>query len=51
MWNDFPTLHMSRLLKTYYLWQFSYWLQQSLLLVAKVEKPRKDYKELVAHVR
>jgi hypothetical protein len=49
-WRDFPIFHMSRLLKTYYLWQFSYWLQQTLLLAARVEKPRKDFKELVAHV-
>lgn len=48
-WRDFPIFHMSGLLKTYYLWQFSYWLQQTLLLAARVEKPRKDFNELIAH--
>jgi acyl-CoA-dependent ceramide synthase len=37
-------------LKTYYLMQAAYWLQQMIILIAKVEKPRKDFKELVAHV-
>jgi acyl-CoA-dependent ceramide synthase len=37
-------------LKVYYLLQASYWVQQFILLVARVEKPRKDFKELVAHV-
>jgi acyl-CoA-dependent ceramide synthase len=38
-------------LKAYYLLQASYWVQQTILLAARVEKPRKDFKELVAHVR
>jgi acyl-CoA-dependent ceramide synthase len=38
-------------LKVYYLLQASYWVQQFILLAARVEKPRKDFKELVAHVR
>lgn len=42
---------MLRIMKAYYLLQFAYWLQQMLILIAKVEKPRKDFKELVAHVR
>lgn len=37
-------------LKTYYLMQAAYWLQQTIILAAKIEKPRKDFKELVAHV-
>lgn len=37
-------------LKLYYLMQLSYWLQQTIILAMKVEKPRKDFKELVAHV-
>jgi len=36
-------------LKRYYLMQFSYWLQQLLVLLLGLEKPRKDYKELVCH--
>lgn len=29
--------------------QFSYWLQQMIIVVLKIEKPRKDYFELVIH--
>ena len=36
-------------LKRYYLLQASYWCQQLIVLVFRLEKPRKDYKELVAH--
>ena len=36
-------------LKLYYLLQFSYWLQQALVMLLRLEKPRKDYYELVAH--
>ena len=36
-------------LKRYYLMQASYWCQQFIVLVLRLEKPRKDYKELVAH--
>ena len=28
---------------------FSYWIQQLLILALKIEKPRKDFNELVAH--
>lgn len=49
-WTTFPVLEMPALLKAYYLLQFSYWLQQTIILAARVEKPRKDFKELVAHV-
>ena len=36
-------------LKRYYLMQASYWCQQLIVLVFRLEKPRKDFKELVAH--
>jgi hypothetical protein len=36
-------------LKRYYLMQMAYWVQQLLVLVLGLEKPRKDYHELVAH--
>lgn len=35
--------------KSYYLGQASFWVQQSLLLILQVEKPRKDFYELVFH--
>jgi len=36
-------------LKRYYLMQASYWCQQLIVLVFRLEKPRKDFTELVAH--
>lgn len=49
-WLEYPHREMTWELKTYYLVQAAYWLQQTILLAAKIEKPRKDFKELVAHV-
>jgi acyl-CoA-dependent ceramide synthase len=40
---------MTPLMKSYYLLQASYWTQQLLVLVLGLEKPRKDYLELVIH--
>lgn len=48
-WIGYPHWDMKPELKRYYLMQFSYWLQQLLVLVLQLEKPRKDYWELVAH--
>ncbi|KAG6911187.1 hypothetical protein DXG01_003054 [Tephrocybe rancida] len=46
---DYPHWDMKPELKRYYLMQMSYWCQQLIVLVLGLEKPRKDYKELVAH--
>jgi len=40
---------MTPLLKRYYLMQLSYWVQQLFVLVLGLEKPRKDFTELVIH--
>ncbi|WVQ74831.1 hypothetical protein IAR50_004438 [Cryptococcus sp. DSM 104548] len=48
-WLEYPHRQMTWELKTYYLMQAAYWLQQTILLAGKIEKPRKDFKELVAH--
>jgi acyl-CoA-dependent ceramide synthase len=40
---------MTPLLKRYYLMQLAYWIQQLLVLALRLEKPRKDYTELVIH--
>lgn len=32
-----------------YLFQDSYWAQQAIVIELKLEKPRKDYKELVGY--
>lgn len=40
---------MTPLMKRYYLMQLAYWVQQLFVLVLGLEKPRKDYAELVVH--
>ena len=46
---DYPHWEMKPELKRYYLMQAAYWCQQLLVLILRLEKPRKDYNELVAH--
>ncbi|KAJ7358281.1 longevity assurance proteins LAG1/LAC1 [Mycena albidolilacea] len=48
-WIDYPHTLIPSELKRYYLMQTAYWMQQFLVLVLGLEKPRKDYAELVAH--
>ncbi|EJD01093.1 longevity assurance proteins LAG1/LAC1 [Fomitiporia mediterranea MF3/22] len=48
-WIDYPHWDMKPRLKRYYLMHLSYWIQQLLVLALKLEKPRKDFKALVAH--
>lgn len=48
-WIDYPHWGMTPELKRYYLMHTSYWCQQLLVLLLGLEKPRKDYAELVAH--
>ncbi|KAL0572422.1 sphingosine N-acyltransferase lag1 [Marasmius crinis-equi] len=47
--TDYPHWDMKPELKRYYLTHMSYWAQQLLVMVLNLEKPRKDYWELVAH--
>lgn len=49
MFEGFPHRSHEAVVKAYYLLQASYWAQQGLVLVLMLEKPRKDFKELVAH--
>lgn len=37
------------LFKFYYLFQAGFWSQQSVVLMLRLEKPRKDFKELIFH--
>ena len=46
---DYPHWEMKPELKAYYLVQTAYWLQQFAVLILGLEKPRKDYFELVIH--
>lgn len=48
-WIGYPHWQMTPLMKTYYLMQSAYWAQQLLVLALRLEKPRKDYTELVVH--
>ena len=36
-------------LKRYYLMQAAFWCQQTLVLILRLERPRKDHKELTIH--
>ena len=49
MYEDFPHKSHETAFKVYYLLQASYWAQQFIVLCLQLEKPRKDFKELVGH--
>lgn len=46
---DYPHKDHLANFKVYYLCQFAYWLQQFIVLALQLEKPRKDFPELVVH--
>ncbi|VEU22670.1 DEKNAAC103627 [Brettanomyces naardenensis] len=48
-YKEYPHLSHQYLFKLYYLGQAGFWAQQSAVLMLQLEKPRKDYKELVYH--
>ncbi|KAI4205641.1 MAG: hypothetical protein LQ348_001146, partial [Seirophora lacunosa] len=49
MYESFPNRTHDALFKAYYLLQASYWGQQAIVLCLMLEKPRRDFKELIAH--
>lgn len=49
MYEGFPHKTHEADFKFYYLFQAAYWAQQAMVLMLGMEKPRKDYKELVGH--
>ena len=49
MYEGYPHRAHDSMFKAYYLLQASYWAQQAIVLVLQLEKPRKDFKELVGH--
>ncbi|OJD18275.1 hypothetical protein AJ78_01714 [Emergomyces pasteurianus Ep9510] len=49
MFEGFPHKTHTADFKAYYLLEASYWAQQAIVLLLLLEKPRKDFKELVAH--
>ncbi|KAF9871358.1 TLC domain-containing protein [Colletotrichum karsti] len=49
MYETFPHKTHEAIVKFYYLFEAAYWAQQALVMLLGMEKPRKDYYELVAH--
>lgn len=49
MYEGSPHWYQEGIVKFYYLFQAAYWAQQAIVLVLGMEKPRKDFRELVAH--
>ncbi|KAK3328654.1 putative longevity assurance factor [Cercophora scortea] len=49
MYETYPNKAHEGAFKFYYLFQAAYWAQQTLVMVLGLEKPRKDFRELVAH--
>jgi acyl-CoA-dependent ceramide synthase len=49
MYESFPHKTHEAVVKFYYLFQAAYWAQQAIVLLLRMEKPRKDFKELVGH--
>jgi acyl-CoA-dependent ceramide synthase len=49
MYENFPHRTHEAVFKFYYLFQAAYWSQQAIVLLLGMEKPRKDFKELVGH--
>ncbi|KAJ5023190.1 TLC domain-containing protein [Bipolaris maydis] len=47
LWTNFPTREMTGLMKSYYLLQLAFWLQQ--IFVLNFEKRRKDYLQMLTH--
>ncbi|KAF8138416.1 TLC domain-containing protein [Boletus edulis] len=47
--HGYPHWDMLPDLKQYYLVHFAYWCQQLIVLLLRLEKPRKDHNELVVH--
>jgi len=49
MYENFPHKTHEGVFKFYYLFQAAYWSQQAIVLLLGMEKPRKDFKELIGH--
>ncbi|KAL2142871.1 hypothetical protein VTI28DRAFT_639 [Corynascus sepedonium] len=49
MYLGYPHIAHAAVFKFYYLFQAAYWAQQALVMALGQEKPRKDFRELIAH--
>lgn len=48
-YENYPHKTHDIFFKVYYLGQAAFWVQQSVVLILQLEKPRKDFRELVLH--
>jgi acyl-CoA-dependent ceramide synthase len=49
MYEGFPHKTMEGVFKFYYLFQAAYWSHQAIVILLRMEKPRKDFRQLVGH--
>lgn len=49
MYKSYPDTQLNFYFKLFYLVQAAFWVQQACILVLQLEKPRKDYQELIFH--
>ncbi|CAH02525.1 TLC domain-containing protein [Kluyveromyces lactis] len=49
MYKTYPDFNNEYLYKIFYLGQAAFWTQQSCVLTLQLEKPRKDFQELIFH--
>jgi acyl-CoA-dependent ceramide synthase len=49
LYDGYPHKSHIAVFKFYYLFQAAYWAQQALVMLLGLEKPRKDFKELIGH--
>ena len=49
MYEGYPHRTHDAAFKFYYLLQAAYWAQQAVVMTIGMEKPRKDFRELIAH--
>lgn len=49
VYADYPHWALTPEFKRYYLMQFAYWIDQSLVMLLGLEKSRRDYWAMVIH--
>jgi acyl-CoA-dependent ceramide synthase len=49
MYETYPHTTHGAVFKFYYLFQAAFWVQQAIVMLLGQEKPRKDFRELIAH--
>ncbi len=49
MYETYPHTTHDAVFKFYYLFQAAFWVQQAIVMLLGLERPRKDFRELIAH--